>query len=466
MLSGADFRSILFERTYKGRLRKVNILQLYRKFIEKSRWLTGNGRAFFSRLRQFPFDAKKLDRFLFFAALAVLAIIAAGSFIPGIFAAGNLAAVGSSRRSDVYISRQGETLFGAEVMNALIREFEEQNPELRIRLEGDDPKNRDNQAEIIFFDEGGYSALVREDALHSLAPWISSEAGREAKAVPLVSFMDVFLYNIELLQAAGLDRPPKTRIEFLEGARAVAKMNEGNAYGFALAFSEADPLAVRRDVFAWIWAAGGEIRPPEAPDSSPVLSRTAAETIAFWGQLNREGLLAPGTFEKTGAERIEEFAQGKIAMLTASARHLPLLKKNMGGIFDITVIPASITAGKNSLGLSGIYAGISGDCANAEQAWQFIAFLAEQSGSLAAALQAVPGSPAGTFPGLAENPALAKASAIFEASETVDSFAGHPFEPELEQFIRSELIAAFKTPPVLAPQQAEQKSETTEGVIK
>ena len=442
MLSGEDFRRILFERTYKGRLRKVNILQLYRKCIEKSRQLAGKGRDIFVCLRRFPLDANKLDRVLFFAALAVLAIIAVSGFIPGNFAA---AAVAGSRRSDIHISRQCETLFGAGIMAALIREFEEQNPELRIRLEEAEPKNRDNPPDIVFFDEGGYSALVRENALLSLAPWLSSKAETqtEPKAVPLVSFMDVFIYNIALLKAAGLDRPPKTRIEFLEGARAVEKTNTGRVHGFALALNETDPVAMRRDVFSWIWAAGGEIRPPEAPDTSPALSRPAAEIIAFWGQLNREGLLAPGAFTKTGTERIEEFAQGKIAMLTASARHLPLLTKKMGGAFDITVIPASITAGKNSLGLSGIYAGISGNCANPEPAWRFIAFLAEQSGALAASLQAVPGSPAGAFPGLDENPVLSKAGAIFEASEIVDSFPGHPFEPELERFIRNELSALF-----------------------
>lgn len=358
-------------------------------------------------------------------------------------------------RTELILAGQCEDLFGKETVDALIQEFEERNPELRIRLATNDPgaKNRSGP-DIIIFDEDEFNGL----SLSSLNSYIHTESGAEQQAIPLVSFMDLLFYNIELLQAAGFDRPPKTRAEFLACAKAVSAAHaaDGNStdsgiYGAALGLSPKDPQALRRDVFSWIWAAGGELRQEDAFGG-----KTVSDVLAFLGQLKSEGALAPGSFEKTGADRLEEFARGKIALMITSARVIPALQKEMGGNFGITVIPGSagpVSPEKNILGLSGIYAGISADSAHPDEAWGFLIFLAEKSPALSAKLKAVPGSLPGPFSasnaGAAvvdyktDDPLYSKARDIFEASDIAQGFAGQSLSEEFERIARKELNVLF-----------------------
>ena len=358
-------------------------------------------------------------------------------------------------RIDIGVSSQCENLFGRNIVNALIQEFEEQNPDLRIQeitqeaaIDGADDGGGAKSADIVFFDDGGYSGLINASALASLAPYHHAEAQTGKWALPLVTFMDLFIYNIDILKAANLDRPPKTRAEFLAAAKAVVENNaapseQESVFAFALGLSPADPLALRRDFYPWVWANGGEVRLESA---EPALPKTVTDAIAFFGQLNRDGLLAPGTFEKTGAQRLQEFTEGKIAMMAVSARDIAFLQNSAHGItFGITTLPV-MTQGKTRLGLSTIYAGISSDCSLPDEAWRFLAFFAGKRDILAEALGAVPGSFPDVFAGeyIAQNPLYSKAWDIFEAADIVEYEPGQPFEEELNRLIREKLAEAFQ----------------------
>ncbi|MCL2127673.1 MAG: extracellular solute-binding protein, partial [Treponema sp.] len=277
---------------------------------------------------------------------------------------------------------------------------------------------------------------------------IHSESPAERSAIRLVSYMDLFFYNIDILEAADCDRPPKTRAEFIAAARAVAKNASGSpgreaVFPLALGLKAEDPLALRRDIYPWIWAGAGDSSGWKPLSDDGTLSRSALETAAFFGQLNGEGLLAPGTFEKTGAERLEEFASGKTAMMTASAEDIAYLRQSAQGLnFGVTAVPAAASPGKNRVGLSGIYAGISSGCALPDEAWAFLAFIAGRSRFLVEALLAVPGSFPGAFPGafIADDPLYSKAWDIFEAADVVEYGAAGE---EADGLIRESLLAAF-----------------------
>jgi multiple sugar transport system substrate-binding protein len=377
-------------------------------------------------------NCRRIDIFLLIVVLAVL-----------VFAAVNQAfrTVDKAQRVSITISSQCETLFGGENVNALIREFEEQNPDLQIQAAAPD-----GSADIFFFDVAEFGSLVHSSALVSLDPYMYAETPaeqqRSQRALALVSFMDLFYYNIDILKAANLDRPPKTRAEFLAAARAV-KGNGMPVFPFALGLSRADPLALRRDLYPWIWTDGGEVY--AADPAGPALSRAASDTIAFFGQLHHEGLLAPGSFDKTGQTRLEEFAEGKIAMMTASAREIAFLRRSAYGVnFGVTSMPAA-APGKNRLGLSAIYAGISSQCTLPEEAWSFLAFIAGKSNVLAAALGAVPGS----FPNasldeyIEQDPLYSKAWDIFEAADIAAYSADPAVEEDLSRSIREKLAAVL-----------------------
>jgi len=380
-----------------------------------------------------------------------------------------------SRHIDISVSSQFENLFGRDMANALIKDFEKQHPDLRIT-------KANEGGDILFFDDSEFGRLRSGSKLLALNPYIAANTPdgetnteqivpeQDAQwALPLMSFMDLLFYNIDILQTANFDRPPKTRAEFLAAARAVAQTNAGQnaVYSFALELHQ----GARQNIYPWIWAAGGEICASGNASSSndaPVLSRIAVDTIAFLGQLHREGLLSPG--RGTGVQRLEpqpdpqdvepevrgsplepqpspkgegspleEFAEGKIAMITGSARDFAFLQRRAIN-FGITAIPGT-TQGKNRLGLSKIYAGISADCALPNEAWAFLSFIAGKSQILAEALIAIPGSISATFPGeyIVKNPLYSKAWDIFEAAEIVEYRSDDPSEEEKEHLVMKKI---------------------------
>jgi ABC-type glycerol-3-phosphate transport system substrate-binding protein len=398
-------------------------------FIKKQGYLAENLKHFAGRIN----GRRLVDILLGVAAVAVLVFIVASR---------TYKTIEESKRVDVSISPQCRDLFGSDTFDALIREFEEQNPGLRIREAAPDVQAADGSkaadgigdADIVLFDDSGFGASAHNSYLHFET---------------LVSFMDLFFYNIDILKAANLDRPPKTRAEFLAAARAVAKnepLLENEVFPFALSLDPSDPMALRRDFYPWVWVNGGDIPPLGTVEENAELPRTLTDIITFFEQLNSEELLAPETFEKTGAQRLEEFAKGKIAMITASARDIPFLLRHADGItFGITTIP-SASPGKTRLGLLSIYAGISNTSTVPDEARIFLAFITEKSQVLAKSLGAVPGSSPGAFPGdyIAEDTLYSKAWDIFEAADIVGNKPGRFFEEEINHIIREKLAEALE----------------------
>ena len=315
-----------------------------------------------------------------------------------------------AKRVNLSLSPRFEELFGSEITEALLREFMERNPDLVIQTASGAP-------DIFIFDEGGIAA-----------------AG--GPAVTLVSFMDLLFYNIDILTEAGFDRPPKTRQEFLAFAAAVS----GETAGAALSLSPADRQALSRDIFSWIWAGGGNLL--------SVNNRAFIADLNFFGALNSGGALAPRVFDTTGDQRLREFAAGRIAMMIASTRAIPYLRDKMGdGAFGITTIPASGGAGKYSVCLSGIYAGLSVNCEYPAEAYSFLEFLAEKSPLFCAHLKAVPGMVSDLIPGdyVKGDPFYSKAWDIFESSAIVEGFSGKPGAQEYENAFMEEIRIFLET---------------------
>jgi len=397
-----------------------------RKLLEKAHL---HVRKLIEKIRSFCaayLNVKRTDIFLIAAVIAVLAYIVVNH------SCGAINETRHIKRLNINISSQCVNFFGRDTVDSLIREFEEQHPHLRIQEAADD------SVDIVFFDDSDFGSLVNTGAL------ASPESYR-----PLLSFMDLFVYNIDILKAANLDRPPKTRAEFLTAARAVKSQVDNEAppvSAFALGLSPADPLALRRDFYPWIWASGLDIQSIDLSGDDPALPRPVTDVIAFFGQLNREGLLAPGTFEKTGAERLQEFTEGKIAMMTISARDIAFLQNSAPGItFGITALPMT-TQGGNRLAISSIYAGISSASAIPNEAGMFLSFLVEKSNVLAEALSAVPGQLTAGFAGeyIEKSELYSKAWDIFEAADIVGYRPGEPSEEAFNRLAREKLVEAFK----------------------
>ena len=340
----------------------------------------------------------------------------------------------------LYISAFSEELLGRETTGKLLREFEEKNPGIRIVLAAND-----DESDILIFNEGNFSALVAKDALLELNSFTNYDSGTRQMAIPLVSFMDLFFYNTEILSAAGFGSPPKTREDFITYARAVSRGNLG-VPATALSLNRNDRQALSRDIFSWIWAGGSDFW--SDADNPSLNTRVIVNDLAFFGTLNSEGLLAQGIFETSGAQRLDEFARGRIAMMVASSQVIPYLRGRMNnGAFGVTNIPYSGTGGRYSIGLSALYAGISANSMYLDEAWSFLVFLAERSSLFCTELKAIPGMISNITPGdyVTDDPFYSKAWDIFESSRIVDGFSGKPGAEEYKTVFLEELQVFFET---------------------
>ena len=337
------------------------------------------------------------------------------------------------------VSPQMEEYFGKSLMETLLLEFEERNPGIKLKIANN---IMNSEADILFFEDDSFSALVSAGLLKELSPFTNYDSGAPQMAVPLVSFMDMLFYNIDILSEVGFGSPPKTRDEFTSYARTVSR-SEIDSAGAALSLNSKDRHALSRDVFSWIWANGGSFW--QNDDKPSLNSRVIVNDLNFLSVLNREGLLADDIFETTGEQRMDQFAQGRVALMIASTRIIPYLRHRMGdSSFGVTTIPDS-GAGRYTINLSAIYAGINSNTVYIEEAWSFLEFLTENSALICAELKAIPGLVSNIIPGdyVTNDPFYSKAWDIFESALIAENFSGKPGAQQYEAIFLEELQIFF-----------------------
>jgi len=379
-----------------------------------------------------------------------------------------------SKQVNLTLSMRCEELLGNGITTMLLQEFNEQNPDIQLRLHFGQNGGEGDLPDILIFDESEFNRLFTSGMLADLSSfYIPEDSDIEESedhqfddtspaaayqfdsqfAIPLVSFMDMLFYNIEILSAAGFDHPPKTREEFLACARAVSRGNFSGISGAVLSLSPEDRQALSRDIFSWIWAAGVDFW---QEGDKPVLAtssnmRAVTGEFTFFGSLSRE-VQTHGIFEHTGSRRLEEFARGQVALMIASTSNIPYLRERMGDdTFGITTIPSSGTGGRYSVSLSSIYAGINSasphtDKASLHAMSLFLKFLAEKTALFCEELRAIPGSVINPIPGdyVRDDLFYSKAWDIFEVSGIVQGFSGKPGAEEYEAIFMEELRLFFE----------------------
>jgi multiple sugar transport system substrate-binding protein len=265
------------------------------------------------------------------------------------------------------------------------------------------------------------------------APAFSGETAPERAAalphytVPLVSFIYTLFYNIEALQKAGFDRPPKTREEFFACCRSVG----GGAFGMALAPD--NPYG--EEFFSWIYAGGLAFFDQGRPNRKTIeASLRFAEELAALGGGEQ--------LAKSRTGRFNDFAAGHFTMMTGSiAEAGALLTAGSGPAFGITTVPppASYT-GRPRFIMRNWNLGIAAQSAHKDEAWLFISFLAgvETNAKLASAVSGIPAnlSARGSIHGSGY---YEKALAILETGEAVNELSAVKGGPALETLLRGAL---------------------------
>jgi multiple sugar transport system substrate-binding protein len=404
------------------------------------------------------FDIKKIDLTLLVLALILLAV--------GFLFTRLIKKVNPVQKKDTVLvfTQWWQDELEAETLSVLKTEFETLNPGVTIQLDNRPYAEilsaiRSHEvsplkSDILGLDPLWFEDLLRQDLLEELdaytpsgnqspdSPPVVPEQGYEKWGRHLISFTSPLFYNIELLQSAGFDRPPKSRAEILTYARSVTNKSAGQ-YTLALALSPENPQGVYRDLFSWIWASSPAMTQEGRPDFS---ARTITSTLTFLKQLRQEELLLPGTFTRTDAEKREDFIQGHSVMMIASVADINVLRKRMGeSAFGITAIPGeSSFGGKPILGLTGWYLGIPRSSEHKDEAWAFLSFLLERGALIAEKAHAVPGSRGNAIDFITGDPLYAKAYDMYTVGETVQEFTGIPRVDEFEALVREQVYALFE----------------------
>ena len=286
-----------------------------------------------------------------------------------------------------------------------------------------------------------------------------------ANVVSIISFINPLYYNIDLLEQAGFDRPPKNQTEFLSY---VQRLKETGVNGTGLALG--DPRNVSRQILSWIWTAAGSPPASSPPASSPSASSPPAgetpvssasgglsqwsftskeviDTLTFLNQLKQS--LYANPFELSEAELLDAFGRGSVGMMIGSiadVRELNTKKIN----FSITTIPSPVSYSKKPVfPLTFWYAGISSKSEFPDEAKDFLSFLVKNSALIAEAAYAVPGNGTVNRELQKNDPFYAKAFDMYEAGEMVRDVYNFQNWSRLNIIIHREIELMFqgaKTP--------------------
>jgi multiple sugar transport system substrate-binding protein len=351
-------------------------------------------------------------------------------------------------------------------MDAIVSEFEKQNPKITIKLVTNPYQNTHdatiaqaathNMSDIVAMDGTWYSDLQEQGALANMsnlmkaANYNDSTLSGELKTngsvymIPAVNFIYPMFVNVDLLHKAGITSIPKTQSEFKAAADAVGKKT--SAKGFALALSPQTPNGVANDVMAWAWASGGSMLTSDGKTN--VNNPAVAQALQFVDSLYKAGDVLPGSLNAQETQKPNSFAQGQVAMMFDSLAHVATIK-SANPKLNFTIAPVPVKDGYT--GQEGINAaswalGISKDSKYQAQAWKFVQFLMSPKvdAQLASEANGFAGNKAAKQDLSKSDPLIRKAAAIYANSKPLNEFAaGLPIAVQLESDFDSQLQKFF-----------------------
>lgn len=247
------------------------------------------------------------------------------------------------------------------------------------------------------------------------------EAGTDSDGakhtVPFVIDLSVMVWNKDLYREAGLDpeQGPTTLAEFQEQAEAVQALNKDGVSGTYFGGNCGGCL-----VFTWfpsIWASGDEVM-GEGGTEALLNSDSAKAVYDTYAALESAGAIGAGSKEENGSTWTGPFSQGNVGVMQYP--NTAVYAAQEAGI-DVGVGGIPGVDGGESTFLGGDALGISKDSQNAEQAWNFLAWMMSDEAQLEVIAKA------GDVPGrtslldneyAAENPIALTMNKIVESGRT------------------------------------------------
>ena len=337
---------------------------------------------------------------------------------------------------------------------AILDDFEAANPGIKVEtISGPYLTTKDQiiasaatgtMADVVGLDGAWVNVLWKQGALASLsqammdADYDDSELAAQIRLagetymIPIANFIYPVFVNLDMLEAAGID-PPSTRAEFAAAAMALTDP-DNNVYGWAQPLSLEQPNGIQNDTMAWLWATGGSML-DEMGMPNLVGNEELAGTLAYIKSLHDAGVVAPGSFTMKENEKVEEFVNGRVAMIINTLAHFTLIRERNPDLnFDISALPAAEGYdGPRGLPYASWGIGISSNTEHKAEAWKLIDYLTSVEGNskLTSIANAFPGNVNATPDFITSDPLFETAFEIFQEGYLANEFTGLPAAEEL-----------------------------------
>lgn len=368
----------------------------------------------------------------------------------------------------------------AGALRAIMDDFEAQNPDIKVTLiSGPFATTRDQivagaatgtLSDVVGLDGAWVNDLAKQSAIAPMDELIAASGfdASEAAAIikvdgksymfPVASFVYPVFVNLDLLKAAGIENMPQTRSEFLEAAKKLTDPAK-NQYGWVLPLSLEAPNGIQNDVMSWLWASGKSMLKDGQPD---LTNEAVIETLAFIKTLYDAGVISPGTFAKKEQDKVEEFVNGRVAMMISSLAHINLIRERNPNLnFGITAVPAvDGYQGKRGLPYASWGIGIAENSEHKEEAFKLVAYLLspEVNSRLVSIANAFPGNVKAKPDFVASDELFATAFKIFQEGYLANEFVGLPVAEELMRQFDEEVQSMLQGNQT--PAEAAEKAQT------
>ena len=353
----------------------------------------------------------------------------------------------------------------AGALRAIMDDFEAANPGIKVTLvSGPYSATRDQivvgaasgtLSDVVGLDGAWVNGLAKQGAIASLDSLMADakydqtqiadiiKVDGQSYMFPVASFVYPVFVNLDLAKASGVEKMPSNRTEFAEAAKKMTNA-ANNQYGWVLPLSLQNPGGIQNDVMSWAWASGRSM----LKDGKPDLENDAVVgTLDYIKSLQDAGVISPGIFAKKEQDKVEEFVNGRVAMMVDSLAHINLIRERNPKLnFGISALPAvDGYDGKRGLPYASWGIGISNSSEHKAEAWKLVEYLMspEVNSKLVSIANAFPGNVHAKPDFSKSDPLFEEAFKIFQSGRLANEFVGLPVAEDLMRDMNVEVQKMF-----------------------
>lgn len=356
----------------------------------------------------------------------------------------------------------------AGTFRTLMDEFEAKNPGIKVELLSGPYASTKEQLvagaaagtmpDVVGLDGAWVSDFVKQGAIADLSAAMKAAGYDESQLasqiqvngatymIPVVNFVYPMFVNTDLLKQVGVEKAPSTRDEFMAAAKAVKEKASG-ASGWVLPLSLEAPNGIQNDVMPWVWASGGSMLKDGKPDVNNAQVKSGVEFVkSLWDA----EVIAPGSFTMKEQDKVEDFTNGRVAMMIDSLAHINLIREQNPDLkFEIAAIPAEAGySGERGMPYASWGIGVASSSKHPAEAWKLIEFLMSKdvNSKLSNDAKAFPGNAQAEPEFVKSDEFFGAAFKIWQQGSPANEFTGLPvaeklmrdFDEQLQRYLSGE----------------------------